>query len=120
MKQVRKKLAHEEIIKAEREQEKAAPEKNDELNLGSISKKVIIKQERYRLVYLPINVADAKNHIGSTVKVKRKNVPEKEYRLIGSSGKRLEFSQRAGRGSYSFHYEPRDIEKIRVLTKQLY
>jgi hypothetical protein len=120
MEQVRKKLANEEIIKAEREQEKAASEENDDLNLGSISKKVVIKEERYRLVYLPISVADAKNHIGSTVKVKRKNVPEKEYRLIGSSGKKLEFSQRAGHGSYSFHYEPRDIEKIRVLTKQLY
>lgn len=120
MEQVRKKLANEEIIKAEREQEKAASEENDDLNLGSISKKVVIKEERYRLVYLPISVADAKNHIGSTVKVKRKNVPEKEYRLIGSSGNKLEFSQRAGHGSYSFHYEPRDIEKIRVLTKQLY
>ena len=47
-------------------------------------------------------------------------VPEKEYRLIGSSGKKLEFSQRAGHGSYSFHYNNGDIEKIRVLTKQLY
>ncbi len=120
MEQVHKKLANEEIIKAQREQEKAASEGDDELTLGSISRKVAIKEERYRLVYLPIKVADAKNHIGSTVKVKRKNVPEKEYRLIGSSGNKLEFSQRAGHGSYSFHYEPRDIEKIRVLTKQLY
>jgi hypothetical protein len=120
MKQVRKKLAEEEQIQAEREQEKAASEEDDNLNLGSISKKAVLKKERYRLVYLPIKVADAKNHIGSTVKVKRKNVPEKEYRLIGSSGKKLEFSQRAGRGSYSFHYKPGDIEKIRVLTKQLY
>jgi len=120
MEQVRKKLANEEMIKAEREQKKTASDENDNLDVDSISKKIVDKKERYRLVYLPIKVADAKNYIGSTVKVKRKNVPEKEYRLIGRSGNNLEFSQRAGNGSYSFHYKPGDIEKIRVLTKQLY
>ena len=92
----------------------------DNLDVVSISKKIESKKERYRLVYLPIKVTDAKNYVGSTVKVTRKNVPEKEYRLIGSSGRKLEFSQRAGQGSFSFHYNTRDIEKIRVLTKQLY
>ncbi len=69
---------------------------------------------------MPVEVADAKNYIGSTVKVTRKNVAEKEYRLISSTGRKLEFTQRAGRGSYSFHYHTSDIEKIRVLTKQQY
>ena len=92
----------------------------DNLDMDNISKKVVSKKEHYRLVYIPIKVADAKNYVGSTVKVTRKNVPEKEYRLIGSSGRKLEFSQRAGQGSFSFHYSTSDIEKIRVLTKQLY
>jgi hypothetical protein len=92
----------------------------DDIDIDNISKKVESKKEHYRLVYMPIKVADAKNYVGSTVKVTRKNVPEKEYRLIGSSGRKLEFSQRAGQGSFSFHYSTGDIEKIRVLTKQLY
>jgi len=71
-------------------------------------------------VYLPIKVTDAKNYVGSTVKVTRKNVPEKEYRLIGASGRRLKLAQNTGQGSYSFHYNIRDIEKIRVLTQQQY
>jgi hypothetical protein len=119
MRLVRQKLAREAEAQAARE--KAAAEAAEgQLSIETISKKVEIKEERYRLVYLPIEVADAKNYVGSTVKVTRKNVPEKEYRLIGSSGSKLEFSQRAGHGSYSFHYRTRDIEKIRVLTKQQY
>ena len=92
----------------------------DNLSVDSISKKAVAKNERYRLVYIPIKVTDAKNYVGSTVKVTRKNVPEKEYRLIGSSGQKLELSQHAGKGSYSFSYRTGDIEKIRVLTKQQY
>ena len=120
MKQVNRKLALEAEAKAAREKAAAESADVEELNIDTIAKKVEAKQERYRLVYLPIDVADAKNYVGSTVKVTRRNVPEKEYRLIGSSGRKLEFSQRAGRGSYSFQYNTRDIEKIRVLTKQHY
>jgi len=119
MQQARKKLASNAEEKAAREQAEAQDAK-DNLGIDSISKKVEPKKERYRLVYMSIKVADAKHYVGSTVKVTRKNVPEKEYRLIGSSGRKLEFSQRAGHGSYSFHYNTRDIEKIRVLTKQPY
>jgi hypothetical protein len=120
MEQVSKKLASEAEAKAAREQAAAESAEADNLDANSISKKVAAKKERYRLVYLPIRVVDAKNYVGSTVKVTRKNVPEKEYRLIGASGSRLQLSQHAGRGSYSFHYNNRDIEKIRVLTKQQY
>jgi len=120
MVQVNKKLASEAEAKAAREQAATESAKDDNLDIDTISKKVAVTKERYRLVYLPINVADAKNHVGSTVKVTRKNVPEKEYRLIGASGRRLELTQHAGRGSYSFHYNIRDIEKIRVLTRQQY
>ena len=120
MEQVSKKLASEAEAKAAREQAAAKSAEDDNLDIDNISKKMAVKKERYRLVYLPIEVVDAKNHVGSTVKVTRKNVPEKEYRLIGASGRRLELTQHAGRGSYSFHYNTRDIEKIRVLTKQQY
>jgi hypothetical protein len=120
MAQVNRKLASEAEVQVAREQAAAEPAEDEQLDINTISKKAEVKKEHYRLVYLPIDVADAKNYVGSTVKVTRKNVPEKEYRLIGSTGRKLEFSQRAGHGSYSFHYNTRDIEKIRVLTKQLY
>ena len=107
------KLAAEEMAKAE-----AAM--REQLDFSSIAKKTTHKQERYRLTYVTINIADAPNYVGSTVKVTRKNVIEKEYRLISVSGNRLEFSQRAGSGSYTFKYRKNDIEKIRVLTKQPY
>ena len=92
----------------------------ERLDFDRIDKKVKPAQERYRLAYVTIKVADAPNYIGSTVKVTRKNVLEKEYRLINASGKRLELAQRAGSGSYTFRYRNSDIEKIRVLTRQPY
>ena len=119
MEKARNQLAIEAEEKVARELADSKPAE-DNLDMANISKKVVSKKEHYRLVYIPIKVADAKNYVGSTVKVTRKNVPEKEYRLIGSSGRKLEFSQRAGKGSFSFHYSTSDIEKIRVLTKQLY
>ena len=69
---------------------------------------------------MTIKVADARNYVGSTVKVTRKNVVEKEYRLVKASENRLEFAQNAGTGSYTFRYRNSDIEKIRVLTRQPY
>lgn len=78
------------------------------------------KRVRTRLTYIPIQVSDAGKYVGHTVKVKRRNVPEKEYRLTGASGQHLEFSQRMGAGTFSFQYRASDIEKIRVLTKQPY
>jgi hypothetical protein len=106
-------LAAEKIAKAE-----AAS--REQLDFSSIAKKTKPRQERYRLTYVTINIAEAPNYVGSTVKVTRKNVVEKEYRLISVSGNRLEFSQRADSGSYTFKYRKNDIEKIRVLTKQPY
>lgn len=94
-----------------------APER-EEYDLSSIARKVKPKQERYRLTYVPIKVDEAKNYVGSTVKVTRRNVPEKEYRLTGATANHLEFTQRNRHGTYSFKYRNSDIEKIRVLTKQ--
>jgi pantoate kinase len=96
--------------------EKSGLDIQNEARMEQVNKKLASEAE----AKAAIKVADAKNHVGSTVKVTRKNVPEKEYRLIGASGRRLELTQNAGRGSYSFHYNIRDIEKIRVLTRQQY
>ena len=93
---------------------------SEQLSLQNISKKAKPAQPRYRLAYVTIDVNDAPDYIGSTVKVTRKNVVEKEYRLISASANRLEFAQRAGSGSYTFRYRNSDIEKIRVLTREPY
>jgi hypothetical protein len=60
------------------------------------------------------------DYVGSVVKVTRKNVPEKEYRLTGASGSKLQLVQRTSGGSFSFKYRKRDIEKIRVLVNKPY
>lgn len=78
------------------------------------------KPVRTRLAYVPVMVSDAGKFVGHTVKVKRRNVPEKEYRLTGVAPQYLEFSQKTGGGSYSFQYKETDIEKIRVLVRQPY
>ena len=113
-------LAMQEEQLAAEEAAKTEAARKEQLDFDSIARKTKPRQERYRLTYVTIKVADAPNYVGSTVKVTRKNVVEKEYRLIGVSGNRLEFSQRAGSGSYTFKYRRKDIEKIRVLTKQPY
>lgn len=92
----------------------------EELSRSTISKKVQPQQERYRLEYKPIPVTAAKNYVGYTVKILRKGVLEKEYRLTGASANRLQLAQRNSHGTYSFSYNTRDIEKIRVLIKEPY
>lgn len=106
-----------ERVKAVQEAAAEAQAKED-LSLATISKKVQPEQERYRLEYRPITLDDAKNYVGYTVKVIRKGVQEKEYRLTGATANRLQFAQRNSYGTYSFSYRTRDIEKIRVLTRQ--
>ena len=97
----------------------AAPApKKQEYDLRSLARKVKPRQEHYRLVYVPIEVDDAKDYVGSTVKVTRRNVVEKEYRLTGATANSLEFAQRNKHGSFSFKFRNSDIERIRVLTKQ--
>ena len=113
----------EEAEQAAAEQQAAAEAKAraaEELSRATISKKVQPQQERYRLEYQPIPLSEAKNYIGSTVKIIRKGVLEKEYRLTGASANRLQLAQRNTAGTYSFSYNTRDIEKIRVLVKEPY
>lgn len=71
-----------------------------------------------RVAYIPVDVKDAHKYIGATVKVTRKNVVEKEYRLTGVSGNRLQFAQRNRSGNFSFSFRSRDIEKLRVLVRE--
>jgi len=118
-------LARRELdLQAERlavdEATRAVAAKQESLDFENIARKVKPEQERYRLAYETIKVADARNYVGSTVKVTRKNVVEREYRLVKALENQLEFVQRAGSGSYTFRFRNNDIEKIRVLTKQPY
>ena len=109
-----------EQAKALQEAATAEVQAKEELSLARINKKVQPEQDRYRLEYKPIPLADAKNYVGSTVKILRKGVLEKEYRLTGASANRLQLAQRNSHGTYSFSYNTRDIEKIRVLIKEPY
>jgi len=97
-----------------------AKSKKQQYDLRSIAQKVTPQKDRYRLTYVPIKVADAKQYVGSTVKITRRNVPEKEYRLTGVTANSLELAQRNSHGSFSFRFSNSVIEKIRVLTKQPY
>ena len=78
------------------------------------------KSVRYRLSYIPIDIAEIKKHIGTTAKITRKNAEEKEYLITGASPKHIELAQRSKHGKYSFHFKNSDIENIRVLVKQPY
>ncbi len=83
---------------------------------AGISEEEVAKPVRYRLTYVPIRMEKIGDYVGSVVKVTRKNVPEKEYRLTGASAGKLQLVQRTSGGSFSFKYRKRDIEKIRVLV----
>lgn len=116
-----RKAEHAEIdahVRAMEEQE--AQEQEKDYTLEDLYRRAPKKKERYRLNYRKIRVADAHKYIGATVKVTRRNVLEKEYRLTGVTGNTLKFAQKNRSGSFSFAFNKRDIEKIRVLTKEPY
>jgi len=118
----RKQLVREAMETARRAAESEAVEEVEEVEdvpYYDIRKKVkSVDNTGYRLAYIPINVSEARNYIGSTVKVTRRNVLEKEYRLTGASRNRLQFSQRNRSGNFSFSFRNSEIEKLRVLVKQ--
>ena len=78
------------------------------------------KTVRYRLKYIPIKLTEIKKHIGTTAKITRKNVAEKEYLITGASPKHIELAQRSKHGKFSFHFKNSDIENIRVLVREPY
>jgi thiol:disulfide interchange protein len=75
---------------------------------------------RYRLTYIPIKLTEVKNYIGTTAKVKRKNVREKEYFITGASPRYIELAHRSRGGQFSFQFKISDIENIRVLVNEAY
>ncbi|MBW2209323.1 MAG: hypothetical protein JRG79_20725 [Deltaproteobacteria bacterium] len=75
---------------------------------------------RYRLTYVPIKLSEAKNYVGVTAKIKRKNVREKEYRIIGVTPRHIELAQRSKGGQFSFRIKNSDIDNIRVLVNETY
>jgi len=115
----RKQLVREALEAARLAAEAKADEEVEEVPSYDFRKKVkSVDDSGYRLVYMPIDVREAHRYIGSTVKVTRRNVVEKEYRLTGATSSRLQFSQRNRNGNFSFSFRSRDIEKLRVLVKQ--
>ncbi len=114
-------IDRETVLEIRKVTEETAPLSTDNLSRDSIAKKVQTDPEpRYRLVYRPVSISDARNYIGATMKVTRRNVPEKEYRLVGATANSLRFSQHQSGGTYSFAFRNHDIEKLRVLIKEPY
>jgi hypothetical protein len=95
-------------------------ETQDSTSTSEEAEEAVARPVRYRLAYVPIRMDKIGDYVGSVVKVTRKNVPEKEYRLTGASGSKLQLVQRTSGGSFSFKYRKRDIEKIRVLVNKPY
>jgi hypothetical protein len=116
---VRDALAAAQEAAAQEAAETATGEPAGEVPYHDMRKKVKVNPDAgFRRVYIPIDVSEAHKFIGATVKVTRRNVREKEYRLAGVRGNRLQFTQRNRSGSFSFSFRTRDIEKLRVLVKQ--
>ncbi|MGB5473977.1 MAG: hypothetical protein WBQ78_10925 [Gammaproteobacteria bacterium] len=107
-----------EAMRQAEDAEAAEAEEVEEVPYHDMRKKVKSQNTGYRVTYIPIDVSEAHKYIGATVKVTRKNVVEKEYRLTGATKSRLQFAQRNRSGNFSFSFRSRDIEKLRVLVKQ--
>jgi hypothetical protein len=106
---------------AELEAEQQRKDAGDNLGADRINQKVeSVPAERTHLVYRNVPVNEARRYIGATVKVTRRNVAEKEYRLTGATSKSLQFTQRNSSGAYTFAFRMSDIESLRVLVKEPY
>ena len=117
---IRRQLERDEKHQAFLDKIKAENEPQDTQSLSDLFRRKPAEQERSRLVYKPIKLREARDYVGSTVKITRKGALEKEYRLTGASRGKLHLAQKTRGGSFSFSLKSRDIEKIRVLTKQHY
>lgn len=76
------------------------------------------KPKIYKTAFVPIAVSDAKDFIGDTFKVKRKNGSEREYRLANVSSGSLHFERHVHGGKITFEVENRDIKELKVLTRR--
>lgn len=78
------------------------------------------RPRKFNLVYVPIELAEAKNHVGKVVKVKRKNSAEQQVLLTRVSSAGMHFERRKYGGTFSFSYRNQDIEEIKVPQQQAY
>lgn len=82
-----------------------------------ISKRPSTKKAQYLMDYMEIEASEARNYVGNTFKVTRRNSREQEVRLIGVSPGRLRFEQRVPGGTLAYEYRIRDIEKLKLLAR---
>ncbi len=73
---------------------------------------------RLRMKLVKIQVSDAKDFIGKTVKVKTIDGIDRTYRLIASSPNSLSFERREQGGMLTFEMERRNIRELKVFTRQ--
>ncbi len=78
------------------------------------------RPQKFHLVYVPIELGEAKEHVGKVVKVKRKNSSEQQVLLTRVSAAGMHFERRKYGGTFSFSYRNQDIEELRVPQQQAY
>ena len=83
----------------------------------SLSKRPSVIKTQYRTDYQVIPVSEARNYVGKSVKVTRRNSGEQDCKLIGATAHSLRFEQRGGGGTFVFEYHKRDIEELKLLAR---
>ncbi len=78
------------------------------------------RPRKFNLVYVPIELSEAKDYIGKVVKVKRKNSTEQQVLLTRVSSAGMHFERRKYGGTFAFSYRNQDIEEIKVPQQQAY
>jgi hypothetical protein len=85
----------------------------------SLQVKAVTKPQNYRIVYLPIDLSEASDHVGKVVKVKRKNSTEQKVLLTRVSPGGVHFERRKYGGTFAFSYRNQDIEELKVPQQQV-
>ena len=78
------------------------------------------RPQKFHLVYVPIELGEAKEHVGKVVKVKRKNSSEQQVLLTRVSSAGMHFERRKYGGTFAFSYRNQDIEELKVPQQQAY
>ena len=78
------------------------------------------RPQKFNLVYVPIELGEAKEHVGKVVKVKRKNSSEQQVLLTRVSEAGMHFERRKYGGTFAFSYRYQDIEELMVPQQQAY
>jgi hypothetical protein len=82
--------------------------------------KTVSRPAKTRLVYVPIKLSEAGDHVGKVVKVKRKNSSEQQVLLTRVSPGGVHFERRKYGGTFAFSYRNQDIEELRVPQHQVF